>query len=297
MRKIDYTLRGLAGILIAASGTAICFSGSIAGASNSGKQESVQSACSSVRAKYPSIAAQNYSVAIALEPGNAVVDPSSPKGYTGANPALTQALSQCLGFNYAFENLTFAGVIPSVEAGHTQFALAGIYDTMAREREVAFVDFEKIKEEIIVKRGNPLHITTLRDLCGHSASEATGYWTVTFLQQRSAQCVKSGRPPIRILQFGNDTEAYQALVSGRVEMHMDGGAGPAAFVASHKGFQVGIGPIPGPYEGVVVNKKDVQLQRALAAAFAVLQRIGTQVSIMRQWKLLSTTVEVSPKIT
>jgi polar amino acid transport system substrate-binding protein len=291
-------LRHIVTALLVTVTVAGCGSSKPTGTASSGNGGKIATACESLRAGYPALSHTTDHFVVFLEPGNAVVAPDAQHGYIGAVPDIAQALSECLGFRYSLESLPFAGVIPAISAGHVQGAISGIFDTEARETQVAFVDFLRAREAIVVPRGNPDHITSPSGLCGHSVSEPTGYVEVTYMQQYSRACLHAGKKAITIQQYPDDPSAYQALVSGRVDAHMDGGAGPTAFVAGHPNFQVAIGNITGPRDGMALGKDETELKSAMVGALDTLERLGTIQAIITKWHLdptlRITAVHVSP---
>jgi polar amino acid transport system substrate-binding protein len=236
-------------------------------------------------------------IAVTPEPGQTIAAPGSPLGFQGENPDLAQALSNCLGFKFTLTSLGFDGIIPALQAGHFQMALASYYDTAPREQQVAYVDYEAVKEYLLVKKGNPHHITKVGspDLCGVSVAEPSGSYEETLVESISAQCTQAGKPAVKLSRFASVSDAFQALASGRADVHIDGGNDVQSFLQSHSGDQIGVGPFHGPLVGAQFQKSDTTLQKAAAAAWKLMLSSGVEQDIFVHWKANTGSTPIQPK--
>ena len=105
-------------------------------------------------------------------------------------------------------------------------ALAAMYDTPPREKQVTYVDYETINMYVVVKKGNPLHINKAGppDLCGATITEPAGSYEEGLVASISEQCTQSGKAAIDLLRFPSVSDAFQALAAGRGDVHIDGGS-------------------------------------------------------------------------
>ena len=89
----------------------------------------------------------------------------------------------------------------------------------APQGQVDFVDYLKVGQSLMVKKGNPKHISTLASLSGQAVSVQSGRRTRHFLAAESAKLEKQGKKAITIKTFPKDTDAISALKAGRVDAY------------------------------------------------------------------------------
>ena len=78
-------------------------------------------------------------------------------------------------------NTAFAGIIPALQAGHCDAILSQLFDKPARRAVVNFVDYMNSSEAIMVRKGNPRHVTGLSGLCGLNVAAETGTTVADYL--------------------------------------------------------------------------------------------------------------------
>ena len=66
-------------------------------------------------------------------------------------------------------------------------------DTPDRRKQVDFVDYLKVGQSIMVKKGNPDKISTLESLSGHTVSVESGTTNRDFLAATSKKLVEAGQ--------------------------------------------------------------------------------------------------------
>ena len=92
-------------------------------------------------------------------------------------------------------------------------------DTPDRRKQVDFVDYLKVGQSLMVKKGNPEHISSLASLAGKRVSVESGTTNRDFLAAQSTKLTKSGKKAISIVTFPKDTDAASALKTGRVDAY------------------------------------------------------------------------------
>ncbi len=205
---------------------------------------------------------------------------------TGSDIAIGNAIAARLGVKPVWVNTAFAGIIPALQAGHCDAIISQLFDKPARRKVVNFVDYMYSSEAVLVRKGNPLHISGIGDLCGHTVAAETGTTVTDYLSQASATCKAKGKAAINVETFLRDSDAIEQLSLGHVDAYGTTLETGAYDMTQRKGlFQFAGGAFGQILTGIATRKNDPQLHAAIASAFAQIQKNGTYKSIMTQWNL------------
>jgi polar amino acid transport system substrate-binding protein len=205
---------------------------------------------------------------------------------TGSDVDLGNAIAAELGVTPVWENTAFAGIIPALQAGHCDAIMSQLFDKPARRAVVNFVDYMNSSEAVLVRKGNPQHLMGIGSLCGLNVAAETGTTVTDYLALQNKTCVAHGKRPIAVQTFLRDSDALNQLALGHVDAYgttvetggYDMSKNPGMFQIAGPPF----GQIP---TGIATVKQNTALHRAIAAAFAALQRNGTYQKIMTKWNL------------
>jgi len=123
-------------------------------------------------------------------------------------------------------------------------------------------------------------------LAGKAASVETGTTNKDFLDAQSKKIVAQGKKAIKVVTFPKDTDAANALKTGKVDAYF-GDAPVAAFYIEKDptSFSIGgtpVNPIP---IGIAIRKSDTELQAAMKQAVDAMYADGTMDKILMTWKL------------
>jgi polar amino acid transport system substrate-binding protein len=210
------------------------------------------------------------------------------KGSTavGSDVDIAAAVATLMGVKSQIKNTTFDSIIAALLTKKCDAIISGMNDTAARRKSVDFVDYLSVGQAVTVKKGNPEHFTTLASLTDKRVSVESGTTNRDFLVATSKQLVKQGKKPITIVTFPKDTDAFAALVAGRVDAYF-ADAPPAAYYAKQNPtVQVCCHPInPFPI-GIAIRKHD-PLRAATQKAINVLYANGTIKRIVTKWGMAS----------
>ena len=97
---------------------------------------------------------------------------------TGSDVDLGNAIARELGVKPQWVNTAFSGIIPALQAGHCDAILSQLFDKPARRAVVNFVDYMNSSDAIMVRKGNPDHVTGLSGLCGLNVAAASIAWVL-----------------------------------------------------------------------------------------------------------------------
>ena len=205
---------------------------------------------------------------------------------TGSDIDLGNAIAAKLGVKAQWVNTAFAGIIPALQAGHCDAILSQLLDKPSRRAVVDFVDYMNSSEAIMVRKGNPDHVTGLSGLCGLNVAAETGTTVADFLTAQSKSCMSSGKKPIAVQTFLRDSDALSQLGLGHVAAYGTTVESGGYDITKNGGmFELAGPPFGQIATGIATAKKNVALHGAIAAAFAALRADGTYQQIMTKWGL------------
>lgn len=246
------------------------------------------SACSSPEAEETSTAADETPAA---EPIVAAADASllpyaflgdDGETWEGINVDLAAALSEELGREIVFENASFDAIIPGLASGRYDVALTGMFDTIARQETVDFVDFLGAKNDFLVPIDGP-EVADMSGLCGMSVGIPGGALEADMLADASAVCVENGDEPIGINEYADLDAVILALTSGRIEITPNDSAANAYIRAQNEDTL----KVTGSYltEGYFAAgfPKESELRDEFFDAFSAIIEDGTYDAILTEW--------------
>jgi polar amino acid transport system substrate-binding protein len=211
------------------------------------------------------------------------------KGSTavGSDVDIAGAAAKLMGVKAVIKNTTFDSIIAALLAKKCDAIISGMNDTAERRKSVDFVDYLSVGQAITVRKGNPLHLSTLESLSGHSVSVESGTTNRGFLVQTSGKLVKQGKKPIKIVTFPKDTDAFAALLAARVDAYY-ADAPPAAYYAKQNSSKVEVCCHPiNPFPiGIAIRKHD-PLKAAVQKAIDMLYANGSIRRIVAKWGMSS----------
>jgi polar amino acid transport system substrate-binding protein len=267
----------------AAAASAVVAASPVAGGTTSTAAASCNP--SEAAAKYPDLANKTLQVGISpFSPGYETADPNDPNHIVGFDPDMIQALTDCLGFKYAFQSIDFSGLVGALQANRIDMIFSSMYATPERAAQVNFVLYQKASTGSIVRKGNPKGIQSIEDTCGTTAAEVTGTVEAQTLQDQSDKCTAAGKQEVNITLYKDNDACVQALQTGRADIFMTD-AGLASALAKQFSDSVDRGfSIPSQYRfGVGVNKSNTQLLNAVLSGLSAIQANGTETQLLQKW--------------
>ncbi|MDA3644444.1 ABC transporter substrate-binding protein [Saccharopolyspora indica] len=225
-----------------------------------------------------------------------VTDPSSPpynfmdqqsKQLQGLEVDLAEEIGRHLGVRIETDTMQFPGIIPAVQAGRYDFAMAAFGDFPEREKIVDVIDYSTEATSLVVPEHNPLNIQKISDLCGHTASVTTGSIPQKLLTLQNEKCAQ----PIDVLTFQTDDQAGMAVRTGRADAqvntvgvakyaiaNMPATGGHRLKVLESSRYAVG-------YQGIIVSKQESEIRDAIVAALEAMQADGSYQRVFDKWGL------------
>jgi polar amino acid transport system substrate-binding protein len=191
-----------------------------------------------------------------------------------------------MGVKARFDNTGFDGIIAALLAKKCDAIISGMNDTPERAKQVHFVDYLRVGQSFMVKKGNPANIVGLASLAGHSASVETGTTNKDYLDAQSSKLKSQGKKGIDVVTFPKDTDAANALKTGKVDAYFGDSPVVAYYIETDpSSFAIGGNPVNPIPIGIAIRKNDTELQTAVKKSIAAMYADGTMDKILKKWKL------------
>jgi polar amino acid transport system substrate-binding protein len=206
----------------------------------------------------------------------------------GSDIDIGTGVAKLMGVKAQFRNTGFDGIIAALLTKRCDAIISGMNDTAERRKQVDFVDYLKVGQSIMVRKGTT-GISSLESLSGHTVSVESGTTNRDFLAATSKKLVKQGKKAIAIKTFPKDTDAFAALKAGRVDAYY-ADAPPVAYYAKTDKTVVVAGHPINPFPiGIAIRKGD-PLRAATQKAIAQLYANGTMKKIVARWGMAKAVV-------
>jgi len=210
--------------------------------------------------------------------------------YQGTKPAgsdidIGTEVAKRMGKSAKFGNTGFDGIIAALLAKKCDAIISGMNDTAARRKQVSFVDYLSVGQSLMVKVGNPKHVTSLTSLAGKTVSVEVGTTNKDFLDQESKKLKSSGKQPIKVQAFPKDTDAAAALKTGRVDAYFGDSPVVAYYISKDKSFAFAGSPINPIPVGIAIRKSDTATLTGVKKAINAMYTDGTMKRILGKWKM------------
>ena len=170
----------------------------------------------------------------------------------GSDVDIATEISKRIGMKAAFKNTGVDAIIAALLAKKCNAVISGMNDTPERRKQVAFVDYIRVGQSIMVK---------------------------------------AGKNAIKVVTFPKDTDAAAALKTGKVDAYFGDSPVVAYYIAKDpKSFGFAgqpVNPIP---VGIAIRKGDPlipKVRKAVAAMYAD----GTMQKILAKWKMSATALK------
>jgi polar amino acid transport system substrate-binding protein len=201
----------------------------------------------------------------------------------GSDIDIAKAVSALMGVKASFKNTGFDGIIAALLGKRCDAIISGMTDNAQRRKQVDFTDYANVGMSLMVKAGNPSHITGLNSLSGKSAAAESGTTEKDVLTALNVTLKKQGKPTISIKIFPSDTNAAAALLTGKVDAYFADDPPVAYYVKKAGGkFVVAASKIQSAPIGIATRKGDA-LSAAMKQAIDQLYANGTMATILKKW--------------
>jgi polar amino acid transport system substrate-binding protein len=205
----------------------------------------------------------------------------------GSDIDIGTEVAKRVGRTAKFQNTGFDAIIASLLAKKCDAIISGMNDTASRRKQVGFIDYLLVGQSLMVKKGNPHHITSPASLSGKTVSVEVGTTNKDFLDAQSKKLQAKGKPAIKVQSFPHDTDAAAALKTGRVDAYFGDSPVVAHYIAQDSSFAFGGSPVAPIPVGIAVRKTDPALKAGIQKAIKGMYSDGTMTRILKKWKMTS----------
>ncbi|MFK0163524.1 transporter substrate-binding domain-containing protein [Rhizobium sp. NPDC090279] len=185
---------------------------------------------------------------------------------TGFDIDMINAIAKAENMTVTLKTLPFNGLIPSLQAGSIDAAVAGITIKASRLQNANFSDaYYKSGLSVLVKTDSD--IKSFDDLKGHVVATKKATSSVDYLTGH-------GVSSDYIKQFQSIDAAYQALMTGGADAVIFDNPVNIDFKAKHAGVQT-VGPLlTGEYYGIALSKTKPELVNKINDGLAKIRKSG-----------------------
>ncbi|WP_223623982.1 ABC transporter substrate-binding protein [Microbacterium sp. EST19A] len=219
---------------------------------------------------------------------NADVEPvkfiDSDGEIAGLNPDLLRAAARVLGTEAKFEEGTFDGLMPGLEAKRFD-VIASVADFVERQTHIDFIDYMRNGTAIITAADFDADTITREDFCGMSIGYARGTSQQGSLEAIAAECAASGAEELSINGYNDTGAGILSVKSGEAD----------AFWGDFPQMAYNVKTSPDAFKivyeeqksilGIGIHKDNPELRDALQAALLQLVEDGTYAELMEKWGL------------
>ncbi|MGD2082394.1 MAG: transporter substrate-binding domain-containing protein [Chromatiales bacterium] len=195
----------------------------------------------------------------------------------GFDMDILREVARRAGFDYRLGTMDFNGIIPALQTGNVDLAIAGITITEARERIVDFSDpYYDSGLRLLVRVDSDLG--RLEDLGGRRVGTKIGSTSYDFLQRNL------GTKAAEIVPYPGSADMYMALMSGSLDAVLYDAPNVGYFARTRGGGRVRtVGPL---YEGQqygIALAEGSQWLEAVNRALAAMRADGTYAKLYERW--------------
>jgi polar amino acid transport system substrate-binding protein len=204
---------------------------------------------------------------------------------TGSEVEIMNAVAKLMGVQTEYSQIGFDGLFAALAAGKCDVAIDEVSDTLEREHTIADVDYMEVGQTFMVKAGNPLHLSTFADLCGHSVGAVLASVDLEYLHELSKQCTHEGKPAVTVVGYNDDPTGTESLITGKIDAFQEDTPLLTGLIAKAGGAvelspQAQIKRIPC---GIAVAHNDTALATAIRHALNILYANGTMTRIFSKF--------------
>jgi polar amino acid transport system substrate-binding protein len=203
----------------------------------------------------------------------------------GSDIDIGAAVARSMNVKVEWRNVGFDGIVAAVLTKKCDAILAGMTDTAQRRKQLDFAHYLIVGMSVMVKKGNPHHVTGLASLSGLRVAVELGTTEKDALAAENKLLAKQHRKTIVIRLFNKDTDAAAALFTGKVDAYFADDPPVGYYVKKTGGkFEVAADKIQSAPIGVATRRGD-PLGLAVKKSIAELYANGTMKGILAKWGL------------
>ena len=205
----------------------------------------------------------------------------------GFDVDMMDAITAKMKLTSSMTGMEFKGLIPALLGNRIDAIVSGMYINPERSQVIDFVPYLKVGNQILVAKGNPLHIKDKMDMCGHRVAAPVGTVYEKAAQQIMADCQSAGKPALSLLSLGSTAAGALALKEGRADAIIASTPTNAALIKDSPDAFETTGEVfdNGTLLGIGVSKDKPQLKAAIDTAFKQIVADGVITDLIKKYGL------------
>jgi polar amino acid transport system substrate-binding protein len=203
------------------------------------------------------------------------------KTVIGFDVDLFNAVAGKLGLKTEWQSAQFDGIIPGVGSGKYNIGVSSFTINADREKQATMVSYFTAGTQWAAKAGASIDPA---NACGKKVAVQTSTVQVDDVSKRSKACTDGGKPAITIDQYQAQSDATNAVVTGKDDAMLADSPICAFAVKKTNGQLALLGQIydSAPY-GYVLPKDQTDFAGAVSGAVQALIADGTYKTILARW--------------
>jgi polar amino acid transport system substrate-binding protein len=203
--------------------------------------------------------------------------PNLAGGIQGFNVDLANEIAKRLKRKITIDATQFSGLIPAMQAGTYDFIAAPVTVTKERADNLLFTEgYLNTDFQFVVRKDAP-EITKLEDFKGKVIAVNKGAAYDSWARDLAAKIGWS------IESFGTNTDAVQAVISGRAYANVAGNTAVAWAAKNNPAIKLSYLHSTGLVWAMPVRKDNTELRRKLDVAIECMKRDGTMAAMHEKW--------------
>jgi len=204
---------------------------------------------------------------------------------SGVDIDLANGLASRLGLTTKIINIPFAGLIPALLAHNCDVIMSQLFIKPARLEVIDEIPYMYSQEGFIIKADKP-KLSGPEALSGKKAASVTGTTATDLMKAANAKLAETGKAPINIVLFPENTPALQQVQFGQVDAYGVAYETALYYAAlAPTEFQVGGDPYFKILTGIGVSKDTPTLRDALKVQLAAMMKDGSYARIFDKWHI------------
>jgi polar amino acid transport system substrate-binding protein len=185
--------------------------------------------------------------------------------------------------------MEFKGLIPALLGNRIDAIVSGMYINPERSQVVDFIPYLRVGNQLLVAKGNPAHITSADDLCGHRIVVPVGTVYEKEAQAHAADCQTNGKPPLTVMALTSTAVGALAIKEGRADVLIASTPTDAALIKESPDAFETAGPTfeNNTLLGIGIGKDKTALKEAVEAAFKAVVADGVIANLIKKYGLPS----------
>ena len=236
-------------------------------------------------------------IVVATNPNYAPIVYKDPATNTlqGLDIALGEAIAEELGVKIEWQETEFVQMLPSLQTGRVDMAMAGMSDLPSRRDTVDFVDYMVSGAQFYTLKALSENTSTSADLCGKrvGASRNTD-WPKQIGDWSKENCEAKGLEPIEVVGTEGSVDARTQLKSQRLDAAVQGNETLPYFQELEPETYVLLGePFTRSLAGIPFLKTDEgnQIREAVKGALERLKESGRYSELFAKYGLAANEID------